>query len=123
MDGDIQASVLVVDDDPVSRMMLAHVVRRAGHHVEEADSVASALPLLDAQAFDAVISDFMMPGGTGLDLLDALPDPTVPFVLLTGVMESGDLDDERVEGVAAYMTKPFASAELQELLERLLDDS
>ena len=123
MDGDNLASVLVVDDDPVSRMMLAHVVRRAGHHVDEAESVATALPLLETRRFDLVISDYMMPGGTGLDLLDALPDAGVPFVLLTGVMESGELDDERVDRVDAYVTKPFASAELEELVERLLNDS
>jgi len=123
VDGDNLASVLVVDDDPVSRMMLAHVVRRAGHHVDEAESVATALPLLETRRFDLVISDYMMPGGTGLDLLDALPDAGVPFVLLTGVMESGELDDERVDRVDAYVTKPFASAELEELVERLLNDS
>jgi len=120
VDGDNLASVLVVDDDPVSRMMLAHVVRRAGHHVDEAESVATALPLLETRRFDLVISDYMMPGGTGLDLLEELPDSTVPFVLLTGVMESDDLDDTRVDGVAAYVTKPFASAEMEALLERLL---
>ncbi len=120
MDGDVAASVLVVDDDPVSLMMLAHVTRRAGYDVSEATSVATALELLEAQPFDLIISDYVMPEATGLDLLEALPDADVPFVLLTGVVESDDLDDDRVDGVAAYLTKPFASAELNALLERLL---
>ncbi len=123
MDGDSAASVLVVDDDPVSLMMLAHVTRRAGYDVAEATSVASALELLEARSFDLVISDYVMPEASGLDLLEALPDSNVPFVLLTGVVESDDLHDERVAGVAAYLTKPFASAALNELLEELLGNS
>ena len=118
--GDVRARVLVVDDDPVSRMMLAHVVQRAGYDVDEAESVASALSALDGTPVDAVISDYVMPGGSGLDLLDAMPDTGIPFVLLTGVMEIGELDDPRVDAVSAYLTKPFASHELQELLERLV---
>lgn len=120
MAGDDSAVVLVVDDDPVSRMMLAHVIGQAGHGVVETDSVPAALEQLGAVAIDLVISDFMMPGANGLDLLEAMTDRTIPFVLLTGVMEADQFDDERVAGVDAYLTKPFASTELRALLDRLL---
>ena len=123
MPGDAAPCVLVVDDDAVSRMMLAHIVRRAGYQVIEADSVASALPVFVDSDVAVVISDYMMPGGSGLDLLEALPDPEIPFVLLTGVMEISELHDDRVGKVAAYLTKPFRSDELRELLERLLPQS
>ena len=112
--------VLVVDDDAVSRMMVSHVTQRAGYRVLEADSVASAIPIFAEVDVNIVISDFMMPGGTGLDLLEAMPDADIPFVLLTGVMEIGELNDSRVDGVAAYLTKPFASHALQELLGELM---
>ncbi len=119
MAGDSTQRVLVVDDDPVSRMMLAHIVRNDGYEVAEADSVAAALSELADAPADLVISDYMMPGGSGLDLLDVLPDPTVPFVLLTGVLEADSLGDARIDALAAYLTKPFASDDVRELVSRL----
>jgi CheY-like chemotaxis protein len=114
--------VLVVDDDAVSLMMASHITQRAGYEVVQASSVAEALEALANSdiRIDMVISDFMMSGGTGLDLLEAMPDPSIPFVLLTGVMEISEFEDARVERATAYLTKPFASHALQDVLSELL---
>jgi two-component system cell cycle sensor histidine kinase/response regulator CckA len=114
--------VLVVDDEAVSLMMASHITQRAGYEVVQARSVAEALEVLGNAdvKIDMVISDFMMSGGTGLDLLEAVPDPNIPFVLLTGVMEISEFEDARVERVTAYLTKPFASHALLDVLSKLL---
>ena len=79
-------SVLVVDDDTVSRLVLAHMVRRLGYDVVEADDLQPALTLAGATDFQLIISDYAMPGGTGLQLLaDLPPDKRPSFVLVTGI--------------------------------------
>jgi CheY-like chemotaxis protein len=109
--------VLVVDDEAVSLMMASHVTQRAGYEVVQASSVAEAL---EALANADIKIDMVMSGGTGLDLLEAMPDPSIPFVLLTGVMEISEFEDARVERVTAYLTKPFASHALLDVLSELL---
>jgi CheY-like chemotaxis protein len=114
--------VLVVDDEAVSLMMVSHVTQQAGYEVVQASSVAEALNVLanaDVKV-DLVVSDFMMAGGTGLDLLEDMPDPNIPFVLLTGVMDISEFEDTRVERVTRYLTKPFASHAVLDVLSELL---
>jgi len=112
------ARVLVVDDDKVQRLMLRHMLMSAGHDVAEAGAVSDAIDRFDEAAFDVVISDFEMPGGSGLDLLDGLSnhcspsgDPA-PFVLLTGHHEKNEFADMRVHDVDAFLTKPVSTAAL-----------
>ena len=77
---------LVVDDDTVSRLVLASTLRKLGFEVAVAEDVASARTMLDAEEYAAVFTDYEMPDGTGLDLIahaDA-SGSAVPFVLITG---------------------------------------
>lgn len=115
--------VLIVDDDTISRMLLQHMVRAQGYTVIEADSVDPALEILHSESVSLVICDYVMPDRDGLDLLEAMPDPSVPFVLLTGAFDEAQLADPRVEGVAAYLTKPVASDLLQQVVEDMLRNS
>ena len=112
---------LIVDDDAVSRLVLAHVLRRLGHDIAEADSVAAALVCFDDVRPALVVSDFMMPDGTGLDLLTELrrrPHPPL-FVLVTGSGEHNGLDDDRAGLLDGYLTKPVGSREMRECVEHL----
>ncbi len=111
--------LLIVDDDAVSRLVLRHMLERQDHVVIEADSVDSALAASTdptSEPFDMVICDYQMPNRTGLDLLEALADKRLPFILLTGELHEGDLQDERVQFVTAYLTKPVASGELEQVV-------
>ncbi|HET9945173.1 MAG TPA: response regulator [Actinomycetes bacterium] len=116
------ARILVVDDDNVSRLVLAHSFRATNHEVTEADSLGSALAACRHDRFDVVLTDYLMPDGSGLDLLAALGDadgrPKV--VLVTGTSTRADLRDARVDGVDAYITKPFRRRELLACVEELL---
>ena len=127
---DPTGSILIVDDDRVSRVLLRHMLEAQGREVVEADSVDEALRILSESGeavsnsavsnscFQLVICDYVMTDRNGLDLLEALPQ-RLPFVLLTGELRECDLDDVRVAGVAAYLTKPVSSSELEHVVESL----
>ncbi len=104
--------VLVVEDDPVSRLVLAHMLTRLGHQVVVAEEVGVARQLAGA-GVDLVLADFWLLGGTGLDLLAGLRADHVlaPFVLITGAVEVAGPDGlaARAPGVAARLTKPLDS--------------
>ncbi|TFD30670.1 response regulator [Cryobacterium cryoconiti] len=110
-------TALVVDDEIVSRLVLSHMLRRAGWTVTEADDVAPAVALTEARDFTAIFSDFSMPGGTGIDLLNSLPQaPNRPlFVLVTGVVEHSSVGRD-LAGVDGHLTKPISSRALAECL-------
>jgi CheY-like chemotaxis protein len=109
---------LVVDDDTVSRMVLAHMLRRQGWQVSEASDIQPALEAVRESRFDAVFSDFSMPGGTGMDVLDSLPQghDRPFFVLITGLVEHVAADPDRDRRVDAHLTKPVNSRTLTSCL-------
>jgi signal transduction histidine kinase len=82
-----QLRILLVDDDSLVRMNTAYLLMDLGHSVMEASSGVHALQILDSDArFDAMITDYAMPGMTGLDLVTRLKiaKPKLPIVLATG---------------------------------------
>ena len=113
--------VLVVEDEPAVRDVTVKVLRRAGWEVVAVTSGTEALTLVDtrAQPFDAVLSDVVMPGISGIELagriLDRLPGTRV--VLLSGYTAE-TLDLERViERGVRFVTKPASSRALLAALE------
>jgi CheY-like chemotaxis protein len=114
----VSGHILVVDGDQISRLMLRHMLAELGYETSEAYDVASALDSLAKADHFAVISDLLLPDGTGLDVLDAvdsLPEPP-PFVLVTDVAERDDSTDLRLREVPLYLTKPVSTAELENSL-------
>ena len=82
------ARILIVDDDPGIRRVLGKFFERNGHAVIEAESGERALELVTAAAPDAIVSDIMMPGMSGLEFyhrLSVVNAPLLPrLVFLTG---------------------------------------
>lgn len=111
--------VLVVDDDPVSRLVLRHMLERQGAEVIETDGVDTALSAYHPD-IDVILCDYVMPDRNGLDLLDELPGDAPPFVLLTGEVREQDLDDPRAGAVDGYLTKPVGTDELAAMLRSVV---
>jgi class 3 adenylate cyclase len=109
-DTEQQARLLVVDDDEPSREMLARRLRKRGHEVEVAESGRAALHMIESTRFDLVLLDFMMPGMTGIEMLEKLR-PTwsaneLPVIMVTGKESSKDMVEAFRAGANDYVTKP-----------------
>ena len=114
------AKILIVDDDEDILFLISQYLKSVGIEHDLAASAKQARSLLVHSRYDFVVSDFSMPGQSGLDLLDHVSSmyPKTKFVLVTGC------DDLRIKrestrmGVHAYIQKPFY---LTELLRILID--
>ncbi len=111
-----RARVLIADDNTDMREYLTNLLRNSGYHVSEAVDGQQALQAVRADVPDLVVSDVMMPGIDGLQLVAALrSEPrtaAVPVLLLSA--RAGQ--EASIEGLQAgaddYLVKPFAAAEL-----------
>jgi CheY-like chemotaxis protein len=103
-------SILAVDDDPLVLANTAAMLEDVGHRVRRAESAESALALLAQAPADLVISDHLMPGMTGLELVRAVraQSPHQPVLLVSGFaeFEGGEADD------LMLLRKPFRQDEL-----------
>ncbi len=109
--------VLIVDDSKAQRRILAVRLARWGYRVSEAESGEAALALCEEQGFDIVLSDWMMPGMTGLDLCKAfraLPREGYGyFILLTSKSEKAEIASGLENGADDFLAKPVNSDELR----------
>src|SRR5688500_9470545 len=101
--------ILVVDDDPLTRLQLRTVLGLDGHEVEEADDGLAALERLRAEPFALVIADWWMPRLDGLGVLAAVRAERVPVgvVLLTGHGDTAMALEAMKAGADDFVTKPF----------------
>jgi PAS domain S-box-containing protein len=117
--GRTAGTVLVIDDDPVSRELLARMLGKEGFRVLEAPGGVEGLALARAERPDVITLDVMMPGLDGWDVLAALKNEpglaSIPVVMLT-IMDERDLGFSL--GAAEYLTKPIERAQLSAVLGR-----
>lgn len=109
--------VLVVDDSRAQRRILSVQLNRWGYVVSEAASGEAALDLCRQQTFDIILSDWVMPGMTGVDLcraFRALPREGYGyFILLTSKSEKTEIAVGLESGADDFLTKPVNSDELR----------
>src|SRR5438876_3345027 len=101
--------LLIVDDEPNIRKILQAAFERAGYVVETAASGDDAVALLTADAFDLVMSDVLMPGISGVELLKKAKalHPNMPFIVMTAYGTITQAVEAMREGATDYITKPF----------------
>lgn len=105
--------VLVVDDEPTVREVVANYLRRDGHEVAEAADGTMALALLEADPPDLVVLDMMLPGTNGLDILRRVRSTSdTPVIMLTARAEESDRVAGLELGADDYVVKPFSPREL-----------
>ena len=119
--------VLVVDDSRAQRHILSMQLRRWGYRVSECEAAPAALQFCAGADVDIIISDWMMPGMTGLEFcrqFRALGRESYGyFVLLTSKSEKTEIADGLEAGADDFLTKPVSSNELRARLragERML---
>jgi DNA-binding NtrC family response regulator len=103
-----QASVLVVEDNDLERQITAETLREEGFAVEEAANGRRAMELLQLSRFDVVLTDLMMPGMTGEELLVKVKEryPAAQVVILTAHGSIDSAVKATKEGAFNYLTKP-----------------
>ncbi len=103
--------LLVVDDDPISRRLLAANLQRQGYTVQTAEDGQRALDLLRAQAFDVVLLDLLMPNLTGYQVLEHMKTDDalrhIPVIVISGTEDMGSAVKCIEMGATDYLTKPF----------------
>jgi DNA-binding response OmpR family regulator len=104
-----QGSLLVVDDNPMNRDMLARRLARRGYTVTVAEDGYQALAMIEAQPFDLVLLDIMMPGISGLDVLKTVRQryavADLPVIMATAKDQSEDIVAALQLGANDYVTK------------------
>lgn len=113
-------NLLLVDDDPVSQRVVSSVLEEWGHEVSVASSAPEALSLLNRKRdLHCVITDWMMPNMSGLDLCRWIRDSRqhrhLYLVVMTGRSQENHIEALRA-GADAFMSKSFDSAELELIL-------
>ncbi|MEJ7723387.1 MAG: response regulator transcription factor [Ilumatobacteraceae bacterium] len=109
----ISHQVLVVDDEPMVREVVARYLERDGLRVHEAADGAAALAWLTDHRPDLVVLDIMLPGADGLTILRQLrADGDVPVILLTARADEFDRVLGLELGADDYVVKPFSPREL-----------
>jgi len=115
-------TVLVVDDEPSIRKVLAAQLRKDGHEVHTADDGDDAVSRLSEADVDVVITDLRMPGMDGMGLLRWIQDtqPNLPVVVLTAHGSIDTAVDALKRGAFDFLTKPFDQAELASVVNKAL---
>ena len=120
----MSARILVCDDERGLREMLGVLLRRAGYEVEIVDGVTQALARLSREpAFDAVITDLLMPDGSGMSVLEAAAarDDGTQVVMITAFATTEQAVEAMRKGAYDYVQKPFKNHELLVTLEKALE--
>ena len=114
------AKVLIVEDDPGMLFIMREYLAAHGFQPVCANSAAQARSRLKHSACDFIISDFNMPGESGLDLFRYVSRryPHVPFILMTGTYDSRVKREALKMGVCKYLEKPFQFSELMSIISK-----
>jgi DNA-binding NtrC family response regulator len=114
-------SVLLVDDDAAMRRMLLDQMEALGIEAVAAESVDSALALLQGRVFSAVVTDLHMPEKDGFELLREIRGsvPSLPVILMTSFGDEITARRAAEAGAFASLSKPFQAPELATLLEQV----
>lgn len=122
MSDDNPSSVLLVDDEKLNVKMLTRSLERFGYTVHTAFSGEEALPLLDNNKVDILITDYNMPGGmNGVELIERVKTkfPELPCVVLTG-----NIDDNVERAIndmgVGYIGKPAMAKKVDQEIKGIL---
>lgn len=118
--------ILVVDDFSTMRRIVKNLLRDLGFtNTFEADNGKTALPMLQSGDFDFLVTDWNMPGMTGIDLLKAVrADPKLaklPVLMVTAEAKREQIILAAQTGVNGYVIKPFTAITLKEKIDKVFE--
>lgn len=118
--------ILIVDDFSTMRRIIKNLLRDLGFtNTSEADDGATALPMLQNGSFDFLVTDWNMPGMTGIDLLKAVRADdklkNLPILMVTAEAKRDQIIEAAQAGVNGYVVKPFTAAVLKEKIDKIFE--
>jgi two-component system chemotaxis response regulator CheY len=118
--------ILIVDDFSTMRRIIKNLLRDLGfNNTAEADDGKTALPMLQAGDFEFLITDWNMPGMTGIELLKAVRADaklaTLPVLMVTAEQKRDQIVEAAQAGVNGYIVKPFTAATLKEKIDKIFE--
>ncbi|NKB80725.1 MAG: response regulator [Nitrospirales bacterium] len=120
-----KASILVVDDNPDNRDLLVRHIQRQQHSAVTAENGQEALQLLNAQSFDLVLLDIMMPGMNGFEVLEHIKHnhqlQAIPVVVVSALNELDSVGKCIELGAEDYLVKPINSKLLKARITNCID--
>jgi DNA-binding response OmpR family regulator len=118
------ARVLIADDDPDIRDLVAFKLTQSDHQVTAVEDGMAALRAAREQPFDLVLLDIRMPGMSGLDVCRAVraasETASLPVILITARSQEGDVELGFAAGADDYIVKPFSPRELSSRVAAIL---
>ena len=120
-----KSQILLIDDEPDSCKALSLLLSKAGYSVESCHSGEKALSLLRTHPFDLIISDLLLPGVSGIDILKQVKEdsPETCVILITGNASAETAVEAMKEGALDYITKPFNFERLKIQVAKALEKS
>jgi len=123
---DKNMKILIVDDFSTMRRIIKNLLRDLGFaNTHEADDGQTALPMLKSGDFQFLVTDWNMPGMTGIDLLKAVRADeklhALPVLMVTAEAKRDQIIEAAQAGVNGYVVKPFTAQALKEKIEKIFD--
>jgi two-component system chemotaxis response regulator CheY len=121
---DKNMKILVVDDYSTMRRIIRNLLGDLGYsNITEADDGRTAWPMLQSGNFDFVVTDWNMPGMTGIDLLTAIRGDArlakTPVLMVTAEAQRDQIIQAAQAGVNGYVIKPFTAVTLKEKIDKI----
>jgi len=118
--------ILIVDDFSTMRRIIKNLLRDLGfNNIQEAGDGNSALPMLQNGHYDFLVTDWNMPGMTGIDLLKAVRADeklaALPVLMVTAESNREQIIEAAQAGVNGYIVKPFTAVTLKEKIDKVFE--
>ncbi|OGO70569.1 MAG: hypothetical protein A2Z37_15380 [Chloroflexi bacterium RBG_19FT_COMBO_62_14] len=116
-------NILVVDDEADTLGLIELTLQTAGFRVMTSPGAAQAIKLLQAEKYDLILLDVMMPDMTGYDLLTKMRGEMgikTPVVFLTAKNQPEDRMTAEATGASGYLTKPTTRGQLLDVIRQIL---
>jgi two-component system, NtrC family, response regulator AtoC len=115
--------ILVIEDDPAFRAMLAEALEEKGYEGVLAGSAEEGVARIKKELFDLVITDVMLPGMSGIEGLSLIKeaDPSLDVIVMTAHSTRDSALEAVRRGAYDYFTKPFSLSEMEIVIRRALE--
>ena len=118
--------ILIVDDFSTMRRIIKNLLRDLGFtNTVEADDGITAIPILNSGSIDFLVTDWNMPGMTGIDLLRHVRADeklrSLPVLMVTAEAKREQIIEAAQAGVNGYVVKPFTAQVLKEKIEKIFE--